>query len=140
MQHCLKKKKKKLNKNTTHITTDEEVVCSLIRVDKECLHFIFNLFLTNKSIFSPISTRKIEATSHSSFSSSTSAPCCASHRRPAVLRVVHKDGENKGRQFYTCSLPRETKCNFFEVKIISSLALCSLKNNLFFLCLILTYS
>ncbi|XP_038555581.1 endonuclease 8-like 3 [Micropterus salmoides] len=59
-------------------------------------------------------TRKIEATSHSSFSSSTSAPCCASHRRPAVLRVVHKDGENKGRQFYTCSLPRETKCNFFE--------------------------
>uniref|UniRef100_A0A3Q0R051 Endonuclease 8-like 3 n=1 Tax=Amphilophus citrinellus TaxID=61819 RepID=A0A3Q0R051_AMPCI len=45
---------------------------------------------------------------------SPSAPCCASHRRPAVLRVVHKEGENKGRQFYSCSLPRETKCNFFE--------------------------
>uniref|UniRef100_A0A1A8UJC0 Nei endonuclease VIII-like 3 n=1 Tax=Nothobranchius furzeri TaxID=105023 RepID=A0A1A8UJC0_NOTFU len=28
--------------------------------------------------------------------------------------VVHKEGENKGRQFYSCSLPRETKCNFFE--------------------------
>ncbi|KAG7224884.1 hypothetical protein INR49_014948 [Caranx melampygus] len=52
--------------------------------------------------------------SSSSVSSSPSAPCCSSHRRPAVLRVVHKDGENKGRQFYACSLPRETKCNFFE--------------------------
>ncbi|KAM9849506.1 endonuclease 8-like 3 [Aulostomus maculatus] len=50
----------------------------------------------------------------SSGSSSPSAPRCTSHRRPAVLRLVHKDGENKGRQFYTCSLPRETKCNFFE--------------------------
>ncbi|XP_042274984.1 endonuclease 8-like 3 [Thunnus maccoyii] len=60
-------------------------------------------------------TRKIEATSRSSsISSNPSAPCCESHRRPAVLRVVHKEGENKGRQFYTCSLPRETKCNFFE--------------------------
>ncbi|XP_070693187.1 endonuclease 8-like 3 [Pempheris klunzingeri] len=59
--------------------------------------------------------RKTDATSRSSsVSSSPSAPCCASHRRPAVLRVVHKDGENKGRQFYACSLPRETKCNFFE--------------------------
>lgn len=60
-------------------------------------------------------------------SSSPSAPCCTSHRRPAVLRVVHKEGENKGRQFYTCSLPRETKCNFFEVEIVS-MAVCTLKN------------
>ncbi|KAK5864475.1 hypothetical protein PBY51_015714 [Eleginops maclovinus] len=59
--------------------------------------------------------RKIQATGRSpSTSSSPSAPCCKSHRRPAVLRAVHKDGENKGRQFYSCSLPRETKCNFFE--------------------------
>ncbi|XP_028272360.1 endonuclease 8-like 3 [Parambassis ranga] len=59
--------------------------------------------------------RKTKATSSTSpISSSPSAPCCASHHRPAVLRVVHKEGENKGRQFYTCSLPRETKCNFFE--------------------------
>ncbi|CAK6968307.1 endonuclease 8-like 3 [Scomber scombrus] len=58
---------------------------------------------------------KIETTrGSSSLSSSPSAPCCESHRRPAVLRVVHKEGENKGRQFYACSLPRETKCNFFE--------------------------
>ncbi|CAG04636.1 unnamed protein product, partial [Tetraodon nigroviridis] len=47
-------------------------------------------------------------------SSSTSAPCCTSHHRPAALRVVHKQGENKGRQFYVCSLPRENQCNFFE--------------------------
>ncbi|XP_058653075.1 endonuclease 8-like 3 isoform X3 [Onychostoma macrolepis] len=41
-------------------------------------------------------------------------PCCKSHHRPCTLRVVTKEGENKGRQFYTCSLPRETQCNFFE--------------------------
>ncbi|KAM4555131.1 endonuclease 8-like 3 [Odontesthes bonariensis] len=58
---------------------------------------------------------KIEAKSPATYTSpSSTAPCCATHRRPAVLRVVHKEGENKGRQFYTCSLPRETKCNFFE--------------------------
>lgn len=58
--------------------------------------------------------RKAEAPSRRPPSASSSAPCCASHRRPAALRVVHKDGDNKGRQFYACSLPRETKCNFFE--------------------------
>uniref|UniRef100_A0A8C1GBE4 Endonuclease 8-like 3 n=1 Tax=Cyprinus carpio TaxID=7962 RepID=A0A8C1GBE4_CYPCA len=41
-------------------------------------------------------------------------PCCKSHHRPCTLRVVTKEGENKGRQFYTCPLPRETQCNFFE--------------------------
>lgn len=57
----------------------------------------------------------VKATSHNSSAlPSPSAPCCSAHHRPAALRVVHKDGENKGRQFYTCSLPRETKCNFFE--------------------------
>ncbi|XP_063350126.1 endonuclease 8-like 3 [Pelmatolapia mariae] len=61
------------------------------------------------------STNKMEATSRAtSIPLSPSAPRCASHRRPAVLRVVHKEGENKGRQFYSCSLPRDTKCNFFE--------------------------
>lgn len=42
------------------------------------------------------------------------APCCSAHHRPAALRVVHKEGENKGRVFYTCALPRETQCGFFE--------------------------
>uniref|UniRef100_A0A3Q3DA63 Endonuclease 8-like 3 n=1 Tax=Hippocampus comes TaxID=109280 RepID=A0A3Q3DA63_HIPCM len=47
-------------------------------------------------------------------SSPSVPPLCASHGRPTLLRVVHKDGENKGRLFYTCSQPREAKCNFFE--------------------------
>ncbi|KAM8908576.1 endonuclease 8-like 3 isoform 2-T2 [Spinachia spinachia] len=59
-------------------------------------------------------TGEEEAPSRRPPSVSSSAPCCASHRRPAVLRAVHKDGDNKGRRFYACSLPRETKCNFFE--------------------------
>ncbi|XP_060795608.1 endonuclease 8-like 3 isoform X2 [Neoarius graeffei] len=41
-------------------------------------------------------------------------PCCTTHRRPSVLRVVTKEGENKGRHFYTCALPRGSQCNFFE--------------------------
>ncbi|CAL9706656.1 unnamed protein product [Knipowitschia caucasica] len=42
------------------------------------------------------------------------APCCTVHGRAAVLRVVHKEGENKGRVFYACSLPRDAQCSFFE--------------------------
>ncbi|XP_036312765.1 endonuclease 8-like 3 [Pipistrellus kuhlii] len=42
------------------------------------------------------------------------APRCSQHRRLCVLRVVRKDGENKGRPFYTCPLPREAQCGFFE--------------------------
>lgn len=79
----------------------------------------FNLFLANKlRSFSPsVSPSKTDATSQkASTPPSSGVPCCASHRRPAVLRVVHKEGDNKGRQFYSCSLPRENKCNFFEVR------------------------
>ncbi|XP_053734442.1 endonuclease 8-like 3 [Synchiropus splendidus] len=55
-----------------------------------------------------------EKNSGSLAAASPSAPCCASHRRPAALRVVHKEGDNKGRQFYVCAQPREKKCDFFE--------------------------
>lgn len=41
-------------------------------------------------------------------------PRCSKHSRLCVLRVVRKDGENKGRQFYACPLPREAQCGFFE--------------------------
>lgn len=41
------------------------------------------------------------------------APRCHQHRRLCALRVVSKDGENKGRPFYTCPLPREAQCGFF---------------------------
>lgn len=32
----------------------------------------------------------------------------------AVQRTVQKGGPNKGRQFFTCSKPREDQCGFFE--------------------------
>ncbi|XP_067838628.1 endonuclease 8-like 3 [Heptranchias perlo] len=41
-------------------------------------------------------------------------PCCKKHSRPCTLRVVKKEGDNKGRQFYVCSLPQETQCDFFQ--------------------------
>uniref|UniRef100_A0A8C2STD0 DNA topoisomerase n=1 Tax=Coturnix japonica TaxID=93934 RepID=A0A8C2STD0_COTJA len=34
--------------------------------------------------------------------------------QPAVTRTVQKDGPNKGRQFHTCSKPREQQCGFFQ--------------------------
>ncbi|XP_048827381.1 endonuclease 8-like 3 isoform X1 [Brienomyrus brachyistius] len=43
-----------------------------------------------------------------------SSPCCIAHRRPCALRVVRKDGKNKGRQFYGCALPQEARCHYFE--------------------------
>ncbi|XP_056416542.1 endonuclease 8-like 3 [Hyla sarda] len=42
------------------------------------------------------------------------SPHCSKHNRPSVLHVVKKDGENKGRQFYSCSLPGEAQCDYFE--------------------------
>ncbi|XP_062991396.1 endonuclease 8-like 3 [Elgaria multicarinata webbii] len=42
------------------------------------------------------------------------SPRCSKHSRFCVLRVVRKDGENKGRQFYTCPLPRDARCDYFE--------------------------
>ncbi|ELW62452.1 Endonuclease 8-like 3 [Tupaia chinensis] len=42
------------------------------------------------------------------------SPRCSKHNRLCVLRVVRKDGENKGRQFYACPLPKEAQCGFFE--------------------------
>ncbi|XP_009078484.1 PREDICTED: endonuclease 8-like 3, partial [Acanthisitta chloris] len=45
---------------------------------------------------------------------STGHPRCSKHSRLCSLRVVRKDGENKGRQFYSCPLPRETRCDYFQ--------------------------
>ncbi|KFQ88212.1 Endonuclease 8-like 3, partial [Phoenicopterus ruber ruber] len=45
---------------------------------------------------------------------STGHPRCSKHSRLCSLRVVRKDGENKGRQFFTCPLPRETRCDYFQ--------------------------
>nr|XP_042698019.1 endonuclease 8-like 3 isoform X3 [Chrysemys picta bellii] len=42
------------------------------------------------------------------------SPRCSKHNRLCSLRVVRKEGENKGRQFYTCPLPRGTQCDYFK--------------------------
>ncbi|XP_020823025.1 DNA topoisomerase 3-alpha [Phascolarctos cinereus] len=44
--------------------------------------------------------------------SSSSATCMCN--QPAITRTVQKEGPNKGRQFHTCSKPREQQCGFFQ--------------------------
>ncbi|NXD26286.1 NEIL3 Endonuclease, partial [Spelaeornis formosus] len=41
-------------------------------------------------------------------------PRCSKHSCLCSLRIVRKDGENKGRRFYCCPLPRETRCDYFQ--------------------------
>lgn len=51
------------------------------------------------------------------FGSSSSDPgggTMCSCGQPAVTRTVQKDGPNKGRQFHTCSKPRDQQCGFFQ--------------------------
>ncbi|XP_029436201.1 endonuclease 8-like 3 isoform X2 [Rhinatrema bivittatum] len=48
------------------------------------------------------------------FTSNPGSPLCNKHHRLCALQVVKKEGNNKGRQFYACSLPRETRCEFFQ--------------------------
>ncbi|POI23400.1 hypothetical protein CIB84_012853, partial [Bambusicola thoracicus] len=45
---------------------------------------------------------------------STGPPHCSKHGQLCKLRIVRKDGENKGRMFYSCPLPAETQCNYFQ--------------------------
>ncbi|XP_046706227.1 endonuclease 8-like 3 isoform X3 [Silurus meridionalis] len=57
---------------------------------------------------------RIQSASSSDTTSLPTMPCCTTHLRPSVLRVVTKEGENKGRHFYTCALPQGAQCNFFQ--------------------------
>ncbi|XP_064473826.1 DNA-(apurinic or apyrimidinic site) endonuclease 2-like [Ornithodoros turicata] len=47
-------------------------------------------------------------------------PCCIGHNEPCVLRVVKKNGPNKGRTFFVCAKPEgrandpAAKCDFFQ--------------------------
>ncbi|XP_072190830.1 endonuclease 8-like 3 [Excalfactoria chinensis] len=45
---------------------------------------------------------------------STGPPRCSKHGHLCKLRIVRKDGENKGRMFYSCPLPTESQCNYFQ--------------------------
>ncbi|NWS70777.1 ZGRF1 protein, partial [Crotophaga sulcirostris] len=40
-------------------------------------------------------------------------PLC-SHMHPAKLVMVKKEGQNKGRLFYTCDAPKAEQCSFFK--------------------------
>ncbi|XP_016074611.1 PREDICTED: endonuclease 8-like 3 [Miniopterus natalensis] len=42
------------------------------------------------------------------------SPRCGKHHLPCALRTVSKAGENRGRRFYACPLPRGAQCLFFE--------------------------
>ena len=48
------------------------------------------------------------------------APLCKGHKEPCVLRMVKKEGPNKGKQFYTCARGEglksnpEARCDFFK--------------------------
>ena len=44
----------------------------------------------------------------------TTPPCQCSPPQPSALRVVQKEGPNRGRAFYVCPRPRGTQCPFFE--------------------------
>ncbi|XP_068125157.1 endonuclease 8-like 3 [Hyperolius riggenbachi] len=65
------------------------------------------------AINSPISSPGNNTTG-GNIPSNARSTVCSKHRQPCVLHVVRKEGENKGRQFYSCSLPREKRCEFFE--------------------------
>jgi len=41
-------------------------------------------------------------------------PLCTGHQRPCKLLTVKKSGDNKGRKFYACPLPRGEQCNHFQ--------------------------
>ncbi|NWY55489.1 NEIL3 Endonuclease, partial [Chionis minor] len=41
-------------------------------------------------------------------------PRCSKHGRLCSPRVVRKEGGNKGRWFYTCPLPGEARCDYFQ--------------------------
>lgn len=39
---------------------------------------------------------------------------CSGHKKAAKKNQVHKNNENKGRIFYSCSQPRAQQCSFFQ--------------------------
>ncbi|KAM6270227.1 5'-3' DNA helicase ZGRF1 isoform 2-T3 [Porphyrio hochstetteri] len=46
-------------------------------------------------------------------SKASSLPLC-NHMHPAKLVMVKKEGQNKGRWFYTCDAPKAEQCSFFK--------------------------
>ncbi|NXX44100.1 ZGRF1 protein, partial [Tricholaema leucomelas] len=46
-------------------------------------------------------------------SKASCVPLC-SHKQPAKLVTVKKEGQNKGRLFYACDAPKAERCSFFK--------------------------
>ncbi|NXE29056.1 ZGRF1 protein, partial [Ardeotis kori] len=46
-------------------------------------------------------------------SKASGVPLC-NHMQPAKLVMVKKEGQNKGRLFYTCDAPKAEQCSFFK--------------------------
>uniref|UniRef100_A0A669QA73 DNA topoisomerase n=1 Tax=Phasianus colchicus TaxID=9054 RepID=A0A669QA73_PHACC len=61
----------------------------------------------------PVGKRGPEHFGSSNNSNSGGSTVCRCDQ-PAITRTVQKDGPNKGRQFHTCSKPREQQCGFFQ--------------------------
>lgn len=47
-------------------------------------------------------------------STSVQIPKCPGHDVPCAQRTVRKEGPNKGRPFFVCSKPRDSRCDFFQ--------------------------
>lgn len=65
-------------------------------------------------------------------SQSCSYPHCIRHNRRCKLHTVKKSGPNRGRKFYTCSLPRGEQCDYFvwqEDTLQAAATAASLSNN-----------
>ncbi|OQR81470.1 DNA topoisomerase [Thraustotheca clavata] len=69
----------------------------------------------NNATDSSISARPALQMEYNGQQSTGNAPTCK-HQQPCVSRVVSKNGENKGREFWACSLPQAESCGFFEWK------------------------
>ncbi|DAZ94738.1 TPA: hypothetical protein N0F65_011554 [Lagenidium giganteum] len=92
-------------------------VCSLSR-DEQCDHFDWAdapAGNTQRTRSSPVpSSNSAQASPMPTpASGGGSVPSCNGHNLPCVERTVNRDGPNKGRQFYVCSLPRDDQCDHF---------------------------
>ncbi|NXP50751.1 ZGRF1 protein, partial [Heliornis fulica] len=75
------------------------------------------LFESSKTLHSALS--KVDTSFYTSLqngqheSKASSLPLC-NHMHPTKMVMVKKEGQNKGRWFYTCDAPKAKQCSFFK--------------------------
>ncbi|XP_069625813.1 5'-3' DNA helicase ZGRF1 [Haliaeetus albicilla] len=75
------------------------------------------LFELSQRLYNALS--KVDTSFHTSLkdgqseSKESCVPLC-NHMHPAKLVMVKKEGQNKGRLFYTCDAPKAEQCSFFK--------------------------